>query len=152
MGVFTDRLFRLDPVTGFTGESHQLTLGGQNFDHKRGDLDSPYCADNAECADANPCTTDRCTAGGCRHLFEDATCDGIDDDCDGSFDEDGDIDLDQVADCQDNCRTVANTNQANGDGDLFGDACDCAPADPTNAPPPEVSNSLRLSRSGQNPF
>jgi hypothetical protein len=86
--IFTDRLYTIDPVTGFTGVSVPLTLDGAPFDHKRGDLDSPYCVDDAACDDANPCTLDRCTAGGCRHLLEDATCDGIDDDCDGSFDED----------------------------------------------------------------
>ena len=148
-GVFSDRLFRIDPVTGFTGESQRLMLDGQPFDHKRGDLDSPYCTDNTECADANPCTTDRCTAGGCRHLFEDATCDGVDDDCDGSFDEDGDVDGDQVADCVDNCRDVPNTNQLDTDGDDVGNACDCAPNDPQNAPPPEVGNTLRLGPSPQ---
>jgi hypothetical protein len=86
--IFTDRLYTIDPVTGFTGVGVPLTLGGVAFDHKRGDLDSPFCADDAACDDANPCTRDRCTAGGCRHLLEDATCDGVDDDCDGSFDED----------------------------------------------------------------
>ena len=86
--TFTDRLDVADPVTGFTGAGAPLTLNGTAFDHKRGDLDSPYCADDTECADGNSCTTDRCTAGGCRNLFVDATCDGVDDDCDGSIDED----------------------------------------------------------------
>ncbi len=31
----------------------------------------------------------------------------------------------------DNCRTTANGNQADADADAAGDACDCAPADPT---------------------
>ncbi len=83
-----DRLYEVLPVTGMTGVSALMTLNGVRFDHKRGDLDSPYCVSSAECDDFNPCTTDRCTPGGCRNLFLDATCDGIDDDCDGSIDED----------------------------------------------------------------
>src|SRR6185295_12421678 len=37
---------------------------------------------------------------------------------------------------------------ANADGDAFGDACDCAPADPTNGPAPEVLASLHVGKSG----
>jgi hypothetical protein len=201
--IFTDRLYTIDPVTGFTGVSVPLTLDAAPFDHKRGDLDSPYCVDDAACADSDPCTTDRCTAGGCRNLLVDATCDGIDDDCDslfdedyapqptacgvgacaatgatscvngsvadsctpgtpapddsvcngidddcdGAIDEDGDPDTDGVPSCFDNCPTVPNPGQQNGDGDAFGDACDCAPTDPTNGPPAEVDNSLLVSMS-----
>ena len=41
----------------------------------------------------------------------------------------GDRDGDGVADFLDNCPTDANPAQANLDGDLKGDACDCAPVD-----------------------
>ncbi|MBZ5639759.1 MAG: hypothetical protein LAO51_13515 [Acidobacteriia bacterium] len=75
-------------------------------------------------------------------------CDGVDNNCDGSIDEPGDADGDGVTNCADNCQLVANASQANQDGDAFGDACDCAPADPTNAPPLEIGGSLRLGRSG----
>jgi hypothetical protein len=201
--VYTDRLHTIDPVTGFTGVSVPLTVGGAPFDHKRGDLDSPYCVDDAACDDLNPCTRDRCTAGGCRHLFEDATCDGIDDDCDGpvdedyvasatscgegacgatgstscvagsvvdsctpglpapddtvcngidddcdgSIDEDGDPDGDGMGSCLDNCPGVANPGQENADGDASGDACDCAPTDPSDAPPVEVGDTLGVAAS-----
>lgn len=40
----------------------------------------------------------------------------------------------------DNCATVVNVEQQNGDGDVAGDACDCAPADGTAyAVPPAVT-------------
>jgi hypothetical protein len=83
-----DRLREISPTAGATGVNRALTLGGSSFDHKRGDLDSPYCEDDAACDDGDLCTTDRCTPGGCRTVYEDATCDGIDDDCDAEFDED----------------------------------------------------------------
>lgn len=43
----------------------------------------------------------------------------------------GDGDLDGILDFQDNCLAVANAAQVDGDLDGTGDACDCAPADPT---------------------
>jgi hypothetical protein len=52
------------PVNGEPG-SLALTLGGEVFNHDRGDLDSPFCADDAACGDGDACTTDTCTAGGC---------------------------------------------------------------------------------------
>jgi|GEM_PF-4444289 len=52
----------------------------------------------------------------------------LDSDCDGSPDEvDADDDNDTITDVCDNCRFVANTDQANTDADEFGDACDPAP-------------------------
>ena len=44
---------------------------------------------------------------------------------------DTDTDTDGVADCNDNCIFVANPNQINGDGDDYGEACDCDDSDDT---------------------
>ena len=49
----------------------------------------------------------------------------VDTDRDGTPNNtDGDDDADGVADAGDNCRLVSNADQANADGDAFGDACD----------------------------
>jgi len=54
-------------------------------------------------------------------------CNGKDDDCDGQTDEGFDFDSDGIADCFDNCRTVANANQADSDCDGVGNGCDICP-------------------------
>jgi hypothetical protein len=63
-----ERLYRVVPgscpVSGEPG-SLPLTLGGEFFNVDRGDMDSPYCANDAACDDGNACTTETCTAGGC---------------------------------------------------------------------------------------
>ena len=66
---------------------------------------------------------------------------GLDDDCDGSVDEDyEDSDGDGVPNCTDNCVDAANGDQTDTDDDGDGDACDCFPGDPTNPPPEEVGD------------
>jgi hypothetical protein len=63
-----DRLHEIDVVTGFTGMEFSLTLDNMPFDHKRGDLDSPFCASDTACDDSEVCTGDACTPGGCAYL------------------------------------------------------------------------------------
>jgi hypothetical protein len=53
--------------------------------------------------------------------------------------QNNDSDTDGVNDVSDNCPLATNASQADADLDFFGDACDCAPADPTNSPPGEAS-------------
>jgi cysteine-rich repeat protein len=64
-----------------------------------------------ECDDGNVTANDGCSA-----------------DCRREVDTDGDGKVDPV----DNCPTVANSNQANTDGDLLGNVCDPCPSDPGN--------------------
>jgi PKD repeat protein len=47
----------------------------------------------------------------------------------GNFDPNGDVDGDGEPNGSDNCPEVANENQADADGDGFGDACDAPPPD-----------------------
>jgi hypothetical protein len=75
-------------------------------------------------------------------------CNGVDDDCDGSTDEPEDVDGDGVTNCSDNCEDAFNPDQANGDGDAFGNLCDCAPTDPLNGQAAEVGNTLVLAHGG----
>lgn len=62
--------------------------------------------------DDDPCTYDHCSGGTCVH--EDT---GLDSDGDG------------VCDAGDNCPDIPNANQANADGDAWGNLCDLCPND-----------------------
>ena len=62
----SNRLHTMDFMGGFNS-GVVMTLGGATFDHARGDLDSPFCDDQAACEDENLCTSDSCSPGGCRH-------------------------------------------------------------------------------------
>lgn len=53
-------------------------------------------------------------------------CDGLDNDGDGSIDEDFDADRDGIPDCRDNCPGVGNPEQADADRNGIGDACQTA--------------------------
>ena len=55
-------------------------------------------------------------------------CDGVDNNCNGSTDEGFDLDGDGIANCFDNCPSIANPTQADMDMDLVGDACDNCPS------------------------
>ncbi len=93
---------------------------------------------------------------------DEATCDGLDNDCDGQTDEgspdadgdgiadcvDGDNDGDGVDDVTDNCLGLSNPGQGDADGDGHGDACDPPgavsvtgfdPASPSSSLTPTVS-------------
>ncbi len=55
-----------------------------------------------------------------------------------------DLDADGVGDTADNCPVIANAGQQDADGDLRGDACDCAPLDPGAWNVPTEVTGLRL--------
>jgi thrombospondin type 3 repeat protein len=144
-----DELARADPLYGLTGDSLPLTLGGAPFDFSRGDLDSPFCTDDAACDDGNPCTTDQCTPSGCVRTYDASCC--------GTSDPDGD----GVPGTCDNCPIDPNPNQADRDGDGSGDACDsdddgdgvpdaadCAPEDPSASVPPVEVTGLTVRQMG----
>jgi hypothetical protein len=74
-------------------------------------------------------------------------CDGMDNQCPGDagygqIDEVfPDTDTDNVADCVDNCVDIPNADQSDVDADGAGDACDCAPSDPSAfATPHDIGN------------
>jgi hypothetical protein len=56
-------------------------------------------------------------------------CNGKDNDCDGSIDEDFHSDGDAIADCFDNCPLYDNPGQEDSDFDGAGDVCDTCPDD-----------------------
>ena len=70
----TDRLYEIQIPGGFDGWQPPLTYLGASFDHKRGDLDSPWCSDDASCDDADACTVDNCDPGGCSHVATAGCC------------------------------------------------------------------------------
>jgi hypothetical protein len=77
----TDRLYQLIIPSGFNGWNPPLSYNSGTLDMKRGDLDSPFCSNDAWCDDADACTIDTCTPGGCHHTAgpgcctDDASCD-----------------------------------------------------------------------------
>ena len=61
---------------------------------------------------------------------------------------DADSDADGVSDSNDNCRSTPNPTQANTDGDLAGDLCDCAVSDATLFSAPPECDGLRVGIEG----
>lgn len=68
-----DRLYTFNLMGSHNG-GVLMTLSGARFDHARGDLDSPYCDDDTACDDADQCTADACSPGGCRNDPIDGCC------------------------------------------------------------------------------
>jgi hypothetical protein len=78
---------------------------------------APSYADCEVTCNSNMCPSDlECRDGFCRIAGETASCSGI-----------ADRDQDTIVDASDNCPDLANTDQANEDGDSFGDVCDPCP-------------------------
>jgi|GEM_PF-2342897 len=76
------------------------------------DTSACTCTRDADCNDNEPCTADACVNGDCANTAIANCC------------SDGDADGDGVCNDADNCQGVANTDQADMDGDGIGDACD----------------------------
>lgn len=142
--VDADVLREYDPLYGPTGSMAPLTWLGSSFDHKRGDLDSPWCEDDAACDDGDPCTVEACTPGGCARAYP-APCCGDDGDGDG------------IGDLCDGCPSQPDPSQSDRDGDGEGDVCDadddddgapdafdCAPIDPSASSVPEIVDGLSV--------
>lgn len=98
-----------------------------------------YCCDDGTAADG--CGTGNLGYATASRTIEVSTvvaqCDLL---LDGSIDCDGD----GVDNCTDNCLYAANANQLDSDADGVGNACDCAPDNPSNPAPAGVGDTLRL--------
>lgn len=105
-----DKLYESDASTGFTGNAPALNYLGAPFDHKRGDMDSPWCEGDLACDDADACTVDTCSPGGCQYA-------------DTRF---ADADGDGVADCADACPVTAGGDPVDGAGCSIADRCPCS--------------------------
>lgn len=106
-----------------------LACAGCHFDDSR--LEALRCDDDAACADGRTCCQGYCVgAASCPPETLDL---GAGEAALPDIDLVGDPDGDRVKNPTDNCPTVANPDQADGDKDGRGDACDCAPADPNFA-------------------
>ena len=109
-----------------------------------GAIDEGFDADNDTYLDASSCSAlggelDCNDGDGGVNPGVTEQCDEVDNDCDGSIDEqesecgcgDGDEDGDGACDLEDTCLEIYNPDQVDQDRDGLGDPCDAAPADPT---------------------
>ena len=107
----------LDSCNDIDDDCDPATIDGAGENITFGDLQFGVCAGSAKI----------CLDGEWREKYvnkTEETCDGKDNDCDGSVDEGFDTDMDGIADCFDNCLKQANADQSNSDNDAEGDACD----------------------------
>jgi hypothetical protein len=105
-----DHLYRIDSSAGLMDGTVPLTLDGAPFDHKRGDLDSPFCGADGDCEDGDACTLDTCQPGGCRRTDLRAS----------------DADRDGVNDCVDACAGTPAAARVDGRGCSVDQTCPCA--------------------------
>ena len=135
-------------VAGASGEKSAIDLEGCPHALNEGEI-SAICGDGeflVACHDDDgddyavcdgACDPGPNTCGECNDedskVFPTAleVCNAVDDDCDGSVDEDKengvDGDGDTIASACDNCPADSNVDQKNSDSDRFGDACDNCP-------------------------
>lgn len=102
-----DLLREFGAIVGDTGVQVPFLLDGAPFGHSRGDLDSPFCADDAACDDGDACTNDRCGAGGCAY-------------------ERSDRDADGAADCEDSCPATPSGAPVDAEGCAPDQRCPCS--------------------------
>ena len=154
-------LYAVPPVTCTPEEE---VCDGQDNDcddniDEDGVCDTPDPCEQMDCDDGDVCTDDACVDGECVYTQVPLCCipvvekcNGVDDDCDGSTDEDfpdfdGDLiancfdkddDNDGVPDLEDNCPHDATVDRSDNDGDGMGDSCD--PDDDNDGIPDEYDN------------
>jgi len=117
-------------TTTFYQDSDSDGYGNVSLSQQACSQPSGYVTSNTDCNDNNDSI----------HSGANETCNSIDDDCNGQFDETFDTDSDTVTSCgtyttdgsivqtgPDNCPNIYNSDQLDNDGDGLGNACDSTP-------------------------